>query len=150
MSRTFRLRRYKTKFTQKYSDGKFTLHIHEVDGCLRSILVHLILNEPCKDEGKPIIEYIKYHNQLIRITNAHSHCVHTVIHNWTVLDQLLNKLGGINRYSINSVDRHPYARPGRRRRYKYRYPKVFNHKVKRKQLNTNMRKVLITLDDSYV
>ena len=155
MSRTYRLRRDKSKVSQKFGDGHFSLHIEASDSVWRSAIVHGLYNCPCQLLGLPILEYKVTDYKWFEVTeNSHRKCLRQLnIHSWMLGEDWIKPLVSEPRYKIAPMYCHEYARPGRRtgrgRSTSWRITsKKSGERSKRRAVKMLLRKFFISGDDS--
>lgn len=129
MSRTYRLRRYKTKWCDHFGDAYYSHHNAAILDKIEFIIAHQILNLPCvlSPPAPIIVDHIKtaYYDYEMYDYHTHSRCIRGYVSSirspfwWATIERKLFPYGLA---SINSKYSHPYIRVS------YRKNDVFNRK----------------------
>lgn len=154
MSRTYRLRRYKSTVAHRFADGSLTLTDNKVDSYWYALIIHGLWGYPCPYSDQPLLVYggkpwddVQTHNhytcmhQLGKMTKyGGSHMEVRKIVASIMPDRLL---------PIAAVWQHEYIHVGSRRRSRGGSSNL-EERAERHQMKIKMRKVFVTGDDSYV
>ena len=111
MSRTYRLRRYKTTKCPKFQDGSFSLSRKISEEFIENCIVHGIWNVPCTIKRRKILKY-NFNWNISYETASHDLCwIDDTYHSIHILHDLVDE--SEVKYPVLPISSHPYIRVSR-------------------------------------